>query len=222
MKPNRFDQTVVIPVKWADGKLQYFHGGAMPKLREGTIGDLVVDRVAVDDEAFLRQVQAASESQLLLEEGAAVYAAVSTSDIPKPLTRYAIPGGSLTKGGISLVTATQFPDARFVEIVLLEPLELQLRGTKFGRLKPATCRITSLDQQARSLNHAYALISAAFEPRRISHTGNVFDKILVFWEGRKEWVPLSVRRDLLESNNEAALASRSARIEPGGAAVDPR
>ena len=203
MRLNRDDKTVVIPVKWVKGEFQYFYSGKMPKLREGTIGDLVVPAEAVDDKEFLSQLSRAHDSQDLLPRDTTVYAAVSTQRIPKDLADIAKSGSSLFRGRLSSVTAAQFQDYLFVEIVLEEPLWIQLRGTKSGRLKPAKCRIPSLNMKAQSLNHAYQLISEAFEPQRMSHTGNVFDKILVAHPDGSDGVTL----DSLRSTREARHAS---------------
>lgn len=39
------------------------------------------------------------------------------------------------------------------------------------------CDIPALGKVANSLNHAYSLISEAYEIERISHIGNVFKKV---------------------------------------------
>ena len=58
-------------------------------------------------------------------------------------------------------------------------LGIGLKGSKLGRLGPVKCIIPSLKEpRAESLNHAYRLVSEAFEPERISHAGNVFKKVV--------------------------------------------
>ena len=51
---------------------------------------------------------------------------------------------------------------------------LQLRGIKAPTLSETACKIPALNKEARSVNHACTLLSAAIEQHRISHTTNVF------------------------------------------------
>ncbi len=74
---------------------------------------------------------------------------------------------------------------KLVEIRLHMTLILKLRGTKPPSLLDCECEIPSLRETdenfepAESLNHAYRLISTAFEPHRRSFGGSVFLKILI-------------------------------------------
>ncbi|QTA88378.1 hypothetical protein [Desulfonema magnum] len=42
MTPDPFKKTVKIPVKVVNGELKFFYGGDLPKLEDGTVGDLIV------------------------------------------------------------------------------------------------------------------------------------------------------------------------------------
>lgn len=81
-----------------------------------------------------------------------------------------------------------------MEIILLEEQQILQRGTKTAKLLPCKCNIPSLHQEARSINHAYTLISQAFEPDRSSHTGNAFTKVFYFDNRRNIWQPLKALR----------------------------
>ena len=59
-------------------------------------------------------------------------------------------------------------------------LRLTLRGTKKPQLLSVKCDIPALGKVANSLNHAYSLISEAYEIERISHIGNVFETVQKF------------------------------------------
>jgi hypothetical protein len=41
---------------------------------------------------------------------------------------------------------------------------------------PCVCTIPSLNMEAESLNHAFTIISEAYETKRRSHSGNVFER----------------------------------------------
>ena len=58
---------------------------------------------------------------------------------------------------------------RFVPAILLEPLDLILRGTKKAVLEGGACLLPSLEASATSLNHAYSMASAKYEPPPIPH-----------------------------------------------------
>ena len=40
--PDELAKTVKIPVRIVKGRITYFYGGPMPRLKEGTVGDLVL------------------------------------------------------------------------------------------------------------------------------------------------------------------------------------
>ena len=58
----------------------------------------------------------------------------------------------------------------FATIELQDVLYLQLRGTKAPTLSETACEIPALNKEARSVNHACTLLSAAIEQHRISHS----------------------------------------------------
>ena len=70
-----------------------------------------------------------------------------------------------------------FQNKHLVEIELIDDLKIKERGTKFPRLEFCNVKTTKLDINAKSLNEIYSKISLIYENHRMSHTGNVFDKI---------------------------------------------
>lgn len=203
MRFDRYDKTVVIPAKYVNGKFQYFYGGYLPEFQDGTIIDLVVPEYAIKDTDFLKVLNT-GHSEVLLPKGETIYAAVSSRQIPERLRNLSLSIKSLIQGSVSTVIASLFPDSLFVEILLDEPLYLELRGTKHGRLKPVKCSIPSLKKEARSLNHAYYLISEIFEPDRISHAGSVFQKMM-YIDSRTHCSTLDDLRNDLEARYEHIL-----------------
>lgn len=191
---------MVIPAKLISGEFQYFYGGPLPKIRDGTIIDLVVPEHAIEDKTVLGVLENRHFEELL-PKGVTLYAAVSQSQVPTDLKGRALSMDSLN---LDPVTTSLFNDELFVEIELDEPLCIQLRGTKKGRLKPVKCTIPALKKKAVSLNHAYRQISEAFEPQRISHVGNVFQKML-FTDSNKRCFLLDDLRSYLEAKYEHNL-----------------
>ncbi|QDZ00122.1 hypothetical protein FQ775_06850 [Nitratireductor mangrovi] len=61
------------------------------------------------------------------------------------------------------------------------------------------------DKPAGSLNHAFTILSEVYEPWRISHTGNVYDRFL-YKEANGLWYPLSHLRDFRLAKQEEAIA----------------
>jgi hypothetical protein len=198
MQHDRFEKMVVIPTRIVNGTFRYFNGGPFPKLKEGTKLKVVVSELAIENIEFLKILEAGHKEDLL-PKNASIYAAVSLAHIPQALEDSALSGHLLIPGGIP-----SFPDTRFVEIVLEEPLFLYLRGTKLGRLSPVKCRIPSLKKEALSLNHAFRLISEEFEPHRISHGGNVFQRMLYIYPD-KQYYTLEDLRDNLEKKYQDGL-----------------
>lgn len=84
---------------------------------------------------------------------------------------------------------------RYVPVRLVEPLKLKKQGTKPGKLLPCRCGLPTLNEETMSLNHAFTRISEVYEPDRISHTGNVFER--AYYKNGDHWIPLEKRRDAL-------------------------
>ena len=178
----------------------YFYGGGMPELAEGSIGDLLVPSSAfVNPYDRLRCEQQGREK--LLPEGATVMFRM----------RQALRGEKRVGWHEDLETSPPFQGV-FVEVTLKKALYLVLRGTKPARLERVQCFIPTLEVTAKSLNHAYRLISEAFEPARMSHSGNVFQEVFV--ARGSGWVELDTLRSAVEAKYEH-------RLHPGGAAQEP-
>ena len=191
------EKTIRIPVRIrTDGQIEYFYGGALPEMRDETIGDLVVPERSLTDQ---REVYRLQQERLVpfLDSGSIVMLAVDGTNTPanlKPHLKEAIRRGM------------KKPHA--VELTINEiPLRLRLRGTKPATLESVPCRIPSLEMKAKSLNHAYRLVSERFEPRRISHSGNIFQ--IGYFKSSDRWISLGDLRDTTVAQFEM-LFSRTA------------
>lgn len=159
------NKTISIPVRFVKGKIEYFYGGKLPKLKDGVIGELILPSYAVEDKKFL--VNISKENIVdLLPSGTKLFVEININnfeEIDEVLKQFVI-----------------YERCSFIEITLQEKLKLKLRGTKKPQLLSAKCDIPALGKVANSLNHAYSLISQAYEIERISHIGNVFKKVYYY------------------------------------------
>jgi len=193
--PDPEAKTVSIPVRVKDGQVVLFYGEQPPGLQEGTVGELVVPAFSVRDPVL--QTTLNREMTLpLLDAGIHIWFRLyldRTGDAPPGLQE------ALVRKGDKNWELQGF----FVEGVLMAALQLQIRGGKVPSLMPAACRVPCLRREADSLNHAYTLISTAFQPERRSHTGNVFDRCFV--ERGDRTVPLRGLREAAEGAVEETL-----------------
>ena len=201
------EKTIRIPVRIRnDGNIEYFYGGELPEMREGTIGDLVVPEWSVADQSEVARLQQ-EHVVSLPDSGSEVLFAVDGRQTPAELRQHLKKvtawGPKKSHAGEGIIDA--------VEVILDKtPLQLRLRGTKPAKLQGVSCSIPSLDMKARSLNHAYRLVSEHFEPKRISHSGNVFELAYVNSGGR--WVSLGHRRDATEATFEMLFSRTAAKV----------
>lgn len=205
MRPDDF-KTVRIPVRVVGNQITYFYSGKPLHLKDGASGDLVIDDYAVGPR--LRSV-------LQLESIATMFAAETVLWVNvQPDPHQPIPAeiGELLQ---RLPEAKPLVPGPFVPVLLLEPLCMLLRGTKLGELQSclilAPWRGNPHDRLAEvhSLNQAYTRISQFCERHRVSHTGNVFEKVH-YLNNMAYLRPLSDRRDQLEAEAEYTIAVLSA------------
>jgi hypothetical protein len=189
-----------IRFKVADGKLVHFYDGTpISELREGTIGEIIVNDFEIKDEARVRQYNLEADVDFL-PEGTRLLARISTQSVPEHLRKRLHPEGNYTGDSA-------------VEIILQTDLRLHLRGTKEAQLLPCVCEVPALaeivkDELPASLNQAYTLISTHFEPHRRSHTGNVFNCVFYCPEPLYLWQPLKTLRDQYQAEHESMIAAK--------------
>ena len=191
------EKTIRIPVRIrTDGQIEYFYGGALPEMRDETIGDLVVPERSITDQ---REVYRLQQERVVpfLDSGSIVMLAVDGTNTPAELKQH-----------LKEAIAVGMKKSHAVELTINEiPLRLRLRGTKPANLESVPCWIPSLKMKAKSLNHAYRLVSERFEPRRISHSGNIFQ--IGYFKSGDTWISLGDLRDATVAQFEM-LFSRTA------------
>ena len=195
---------MLIPVRIRSTGVELLYGGPLPELADGTVGDLIVPAFAFRDTETLQQF-VGELSGPVLKKGTRLLVSVPAAESARK--------GLVSSESLGCPTNAIGP---FVEVVLAEPLELTLRGTKRAALRSCTCQIPALKRTATSVNHAYTIISEHFERDRRSHTGNVFEKVLYETDCKPEgrcWLPL----DALRRPREAAIAKRVRAVARRGA-----
>jgi hypothetical protein len=212
-----------IPIQFVGSVWEFKFGGQIP-VGDGTQAELVVSRAAISDRNFLKTMEAKA-SHKVLDEGARLLVGLTVKpDKPpheklKPLLQ---PYDDLYK---MLGTAPLEPDYRydpyFVEVQLAGANDRQARlfGTRRGGLWLMTQGIEAVGlasatvklpqaisaEPVASLNHAYTKLSELFETWRISHTGNIYKRIL-YREKNEKWYPLDVLRNRALQNAEHETA----------------
>lgn len=208
-----------IPVKLVDGQWEYFYGGGLP-VKNGTVGDLVIDRSSIEDKKFLASLKRGSKHKIL-KPGTELLVALTVrrpSDISPGLVNHLLPRGSNGPAlGDAYYWTTRSDDTRFVKIAVGGPTESQKRhdpeekggvwlhveGLIPKGVSSSTIQLPKgvADESAASLNHAFTLLSERYEPWRKSHTGNIYDRML-FQETNGKWYPLNVLRDAALAKDE--------------------
>lgn len=192
MIPDNLRKNVLIPIKIKEGEPHFFYGGKLPKLEEGTIGDLIVPSYSIIDKRKLALLER-EETKVFFKKSTALMVQINPGE------------EDCKKGGIKWLPIEFYKQKPFVEVTLNEDLKINLRSTKKGELEDCVCSIPSLPKaEPKSLNHAYSLISQRFETHRRSHSGNVFDKVF-FWNKSNLLRPLKESRDNLEAEYEQEL-----------------
>ena len=163
------EKTVLIPVRIrADGRIEYFYGGDLPGILDGTVGDLVVPEWSLTDQREVSRLQQDHVVEIL-PTGSEVIFAIDGNKTPVKLREHLkdAPIPEMNKSHAVALTLDE------------EPLRLRLRGTKPATLQGVNCWIPSLRLNARSLNHAYRLVSERFEPKQNLALGKRFQTWLL-------------------------------------------
>ena len=116
-----------------------------------------------------------------------------------------------------------FVASHFVEVEIAPPTKRQqldlgtldgglwllLSGTRTEAIRSNAIILPSdiADKPAQSLNHALTILSEVYERWRISHTGNIYER--VFYRTTDDrWFPLGVLREAARGEHEELIAGR--------------
>lgn len=212
-----------IPVRLVDGTWECALGGAVP-VNDGTEAELVVQRAAISDECFLETMERKGLHKVL-EEGVLLLVCLTVKPqgpVPERLVPLLKPYNTF-RGTIG----TQYIDrwnpntTAFLEVRIGGPDDKQAKlfDTNRGGLWLLTEGIEAVglasttvflppaisEKPVASLNHAYTKLSETFETWRISHTGNIYDRVL-YQERNGTWYPLDILRNNALEKQEQEIA----------------
>lgn len=191
---------VRVPVHVTDeGSLAFYYGGPLPKLRAGTIADLVVPAHAFEVPYQLELLQRTDKVEVLAK-GALLAVHISERSLAK-LDASLLPHVHPLEGNHPTLPA----GGHWVRAVLQDPLLASIRGAQVAELTACRVCIPALERTVASVNEAYTRISEVFESHRRSHTGNVFEKVCYWDQSRECWRLLGDRRGELLAKAEQTL-----------------
>lgn len=214
-----------LPVRFVDGAFELEFGGALP-LEDGTKGELIVNEHKITDGALLKALRS-KKTIKILDKGSKLVVMLSNSRpelVSDPLRK------ALLSEDFERLHLGKWwerwdhaPSRRnFIEIEIGAANERQMKFPDIADgglwLHVQGWQATGLESSeiilpdcvpggpAISLNHAYTLLSEAFEPWRISHTGNIYEQIL-YREGNGKWYPLEFLREEKELEEGQTIAA---------------
>ena len=158
--------TLRLGVRFDGSSLVLLDGSALPRLRTGAFAELLLDAGVIAD-AAARARFTHDDLVQLLEKDTPVFLGVSPNVIEDPKQD----GLIRNPQGMGLQT-----EYWLVEVRLDQGLCIRIRGDQEARLEKCRCFIPALNEKASSVNHAFTIVSEAYERKRLSHTGNVFER----------------------------------------------
>lgn len=216
MSVSNFDSDwtakVTVPVKRVGERWEFFYGGDVP-VREGALAELTLSAEQITDESFRQRVMQELTVKIL-DEGTELLVALSDRDTngrragawPEPFPPN-VPPGTTRFERIWLGPVKKKPGEQMLDAELQRGgLWLKLKGLERCELQGGTVQMPASFQPpvAISLNHAFTLLSQAYEKHRISNTGNVYSR--VFYQDRdKRWYPLDDLRTGVQAEGERKL-----------------
>ncbi|WP_113913637.1 hypothetical protein [Roseovarius dicentrarchi] len=194
--PAPIEKKLRIPVRLVDGKWEVEFGGQVP-VKDDQTAEILVPEKAITDKLFLEEMK---KRVLLsvLPRGSKLRAYLATKDFEnvseeqrkalidwenwhQEVSELAIDnwsGGALSFFELELGPAT---DRQMQDDDLMQGgLWLEIKGRKATGLISSTFELPPCvsDEPARSLNHAFTILSEVYEPWRISHTGSAYERFL--------------------------------------------
>ena len=200
-----------IPVRYVNGTWECAWGGAVP-VQNDTEAELIVQRTVVSDKAFLEAMNRKGRHKVL-DEGTKLLVCLTLkakSQAPEALKLLLKPYDYFQGRIAAYVDHWSSGSIVFVEVTLAGPddkqtslfdtkrggLWLMTEGAEAVGLASTTVLLPSAisTEPVASLNHAYTKLSEVFETWRISHTGNIYNRVL-YQERNGIWHPLDILRN---------------------------
>ena len=199
---DRYEKRLRIGVHFDGTNFLLLDGRPLPALTKGSVAEIVLAPECIEDEN-IRANLTNQKSAPFLREGTVVLVGVSPTMIES----------SSAKGLIPAHVAPILSTYLFVEVKLDSDLWLLVRGDQEARLSTSPCTISWLKKEAKSLNHAFTLISKAYETKRRSHSGNVFERAyaqdkLGNWQSLDELRLLAIQKGTFGETRQAVESNR--------------
>jgi len=191
-------KTLRLPMQMVNGQWELVYGGVVP-VREGAFFELLINPAMIQDES-LRKLLTQEYVAQVLPEGTALRVALSDRAA----------GFSKTPDKYHIKVAAQYLSGEYCRFapIWIGPYGGSNRDIDSGGL---WMHLSGLDRcelvsslielpdgleeiHAQSLNHAFTMLSERYETHRLSHTGNVYERVF-YQESNGEWYPLSALRD---------------------------
>ena len=222
-KSSPSDRYVRIPVRYVDERWECAYGGVVPVAKDSE-AELIINSKSITDRDFLAQMRAKSCVKVL-DRGAKWLVYLATKDqstLSDELKGYLLPWlSSERKIAVEYIDNWNSGELSLLEVSIGYPTEQQVRkfGTTDGGLwlltegrKAVGLESTRIslpkavsETPVNSLNHAFTKLSEVYEPWRISHTGNVYQRFL-YKENDNRWYPLELLRNAALAEREQAIA----------------
>lgn len=193
------EKTIKIPVTVKNGAVIFPDDFNLNALNKEFQAEIILSETDFADKRVFQLLAKETEVEFL-PEGTSLLVNVSTKErIGEDLERKIIKTGENTPQG---------KYGGFIEIILHAEQRIMLRGTKLGQLLDCPIFIPALPEEtAKSINHAYKIISTKFELWRRSNTGSVFLKVFYKNENTGLWLTLNKHRDQVEIENKKKISN---------------
>ena len=171
--------TTTIPIEFKNGKIYLENGKKLPKIADGARAEIIIPTFYIEDKKIKQEFNK-EEIFTLFEKNIKLYVEMNIRNFEHN-----------TKDEYD--ATIYFQNRNLIEIELINDLKIKERGTKFPRLEFCNVKTTKLNIEAKSLNEIYSKLSLIYENHRMSHTGNVFDKIY-FSEGENNYTQIKYKK----------------------------
>ena len=207
-------RTVTLQVQRVNGQWETVFGGEPPG-RDGALAELTLRTGDLRDSDFKRLLG----QELLvkvLDEGAQLQVAIAGAAVhPKEAGarhHIRVPARYWPGEAVRFVPVHIGPPSRSSAKVDPERGGLWMRHVGLDRCEMFSSSILlppgAGRNEAISPNHAYTVLSERYETHRISHTGNVYERVF-FQESDEQWYPLSGLRDGVRERSERQILARA-------------
>lgn len=225
MKKSYSEKILRVPVRYVDERWEFEYGGIVP-VAPGSQAELMIASKSITDPDFLARMTAPSKIKVLNENVTllAYLAIKDNSHLTENQKNHLISWRSKdyniateylenwNSGGLSLIKVHigKPTDQHKNKFNTKDGgLWLLTEGRKTVGLQSTQIQIPDGETEAsvsvNSLNHAFTRLSEIYEPWRISHTGNAYQRFL-YKEKDNRWYPLELLRDCALAAEEQEIA----------------